>query len=337
MDDLDLAQVRAFLAVAEQLHFRRAAEVLSLSQQGLSKRIARLEDGLGVRLFDRTQGGVRLTDAGTRFLEPARAALAAGVAAVAAVREGTRPLRLDVWGHLFDPLRTVRETLAAEDQAREDQAVEVGPGRDLPGVAAALARGEIGAGFGRFHPAAGAPDGGPEHALAHRLVRLEPVDAVLRADHPLARAEQLRPDQLTALRLILPTSAGRLDFLARFAEQFGVPMLEGGTNLGLDHLLERLRSTPDGVVLLPSELPLDPGPDLAVVPLAEPTPLYAWSLVWHRDRPDPGVPALLRAFAETGASRRWLEYRPGRDWLPEDDQAEAGRSQLISSTRWKTS
>lgn len=323
MDDLDLAQVRAFVTVAEQLHFRRAAEALSLTQQGLSKRVARLEEGLGVRLFDRDRGGVELTAAGARFLDPARAALAAGEAAAAAVREAARPLRLDVWGHLFEPLRTVREALAA---LGDGAGVEVGPGRDLPGVAAALVRGEIGAGFGRFHPgrpAADGPDTVPERALAHRLVRLEPVDAVLRADHPLARAGQVRPDQLAALRLVLPAAAGRLDFLARFAEQFGVPVLEGGANLGLDHLLDRVRTTQDGFVLLPSELPLDPGPELAVLPLVDPTPLYAWSLVWHRDRPDPGVPALLRAFARTGGPRRWLEYRPGRDWLPEADHVEA--------------
>ncbi|WP_042427622.1 LysR family transcriptional regulator [Streptacidiphilus anmyonensis] len=319
MDDLDLAQVRAFVAVAEHLHFRRAAEALALTQQGLSKRVARLEERLGVRLFDRDRGGVALSAAGTRFLEPARAALAAGSAAVAAVRAHGRPLRLDVWGHLFEPLRTVREAVAA---AGDRVAVEVGPGRDLPGVAAALARGEIGAGFGRFHPAADAPDGAPERALAHRLVRLEPVDAVLRADHPLARAGQVRPDQLAALRLVLPAAAGRLDFLARFAEQFGVPVLEGGANLGLDHLLQRVRATGDGFVLLPSELPLEPGPDLVVVPLVDPTPLYAWSLVWHHDRPDPGLPALLRAFAESGRPRRWLEYRPDRDWLPEADRRE---------------
>ncbi|WP_042387877.1 LysR family transcriptional regulator [Streptacidiphilus melanogenes] len=324
MDDLDLAQVRAFVAAAEQLHFRRAAEALSLTQQGLSKRIARLEEGFGVRLFDRDRGGVELTAAGARFLTPARAALAAGSAAVAAVRADGRPLRLDVWGHLFEPLRTVREAVAA---AGDQVTVEVGQGRDLPGVAAALARGEIGAGFGRFHPAADASDGAPERALAHRLVRLEPVDAVLRADHPLARAGQVRPGQvrpgqLAALRLVLPAAAGRLDFLARFAEQFGVPVLEGGANLGLDHLLRRVRATEDGFTLLPSELPLEPGSELAVVPLADPTPLYAWSLVWHQHRPDPGVPALLRAFAETGRPRRWLEYRPGRDWLPEADRRE---------------
>jgi len=313
--DLDLAQVRAFVATAEQRHFRRAAESLAITQQGLSKRVARLEEVLGARLFERGGGSVELTDAGRRFLAPARAALAAGKVAVDAVRADGAPIRLDMWGHLFAPLRTVREVLDADGGPQ----VEVGPGRDLPGAAAALVRGEIGAGFGRYHRWG---DETEERVLAHRLVRLEPVDAVLPAGHPLAAEGSLRPTQLGALRLVPPATAARLDFLGRFAEQFGIALLPGEANLGLDYLLERVRTVPDGFTLLPAELPLAPGSGLVVVPLVDPTPLYAWSLVWHRERPHPGVAGLLRAFAEVGRSRRWLEYRPGQDWLPEADAAE---------------
>ncbi|KQV18757.1 MULTISPECIES: LysR family transcriptional regulator [unclassified Kitasatospora] len=312
--DLDLVRVRAFVMTAEHLHFGRAAQALSLSQQGLSKRIARLEEGLGVALFERGAGGVGLTPAGIRFLGPARALLAAGEAAVAAAREEERPVRLDVWGHLFAPLRTVREAL--DDVSAEALHAEVGPGRDLPAVAAALLRGDADAGFGRYHPFGDRRD----EALAHRLVRLEPVDAILAADHPLARSEALRPTDLTASRLVLPAAAGRLDFLRRFAEQFAVPMLPGEANLGFDHLLERIRNTPGGFTLFPAEVPLPEGSGLVAVPLVEPTPLYAWSLLWPRRQAASGVAELVRGFARSGRRRRWLEYRPGRDWLPEADQ-----------------
>jgi Bacterial regulatory helix-turn-helix protein, lysR family len=74
--DLDLTQVRAFVAAAEQLHFGRAAAQLFLTQQALSKRIARLEQALGEQLFVRGTRGVELSDAGRRFLPHARQLLA---------------------------------------------------------------------------------------------------------------------------------------------------------------------------------------------------------------------------------------------------------------------
>ena len=66
--DLDLARVQAFVAVVDEAHFGRAAEALSISQQAVSKRVARLEAELGVRLLTRGANGVTLTAAGRRFL-----------------------------------------------------------------------------------------------------------------------------------------------------------------------------------------------------------------------------------------------------------------------------
>lgn len=68
--NISLRQLRAFLAVARQQHFRRAAESLHLSQPAVSRYIADLEAELGIRLFDRTTREVIPTDAG-RYLESA--------------------------------------------------------------------------------------------------------------------------------------------------------------------------------------------------------------------------------------------------------------------------
>src|ERR1700733_3770492 len=106
--DLALAQVGAFVAVVDEAHFGRAAQALSISQQAVSKRVARLEAELGARLLTRNANGVMLPPPGRLFLEPARRALAAGDLATAAARQHERPLRVDVWGHLFAPMRTVR-------------------------------------------------------------------------------------------------------------------------------------------------------------------------------------------------------------------------------------
>lgn len=69
---MEIQQVRAFLAVAEELHFGRAAERLGMLQPPLSRTIRGLEDNLGVSLFQRTTRNVRLTSAGEALLEPAR-------------------------------------------------------------------------------------------------------------------------------------------------------------------------------------------------------------------------------------------------------------------------
>jgi DNA-binding transcriptional LysR family regulator len=75
--DLELRLVRYFTVVAEQLNFGRAATDLHLAQPSLSRQIQRLEDRLGVRLFDRTPRGTLLTEAGKAFLPEAHALLRA--------------------------------------------------------------------------------------------------------------------------------------------------------------------------------------------------------------------------------------------------------------------
>ncbi|WP_411576812.1 LysR family transcriptional regulator [Streptomyces mutabilis] len=73
---MNLRRLRAYVTVAEELHFTRAAAKLFVAQQSLSKQIAELEDQVGTRLLKRTSRSVELTPAGQVFLDTAREVLA---------------------------------------------------------------------------------------------------------------------------------------------------------------------------------------------------------------------------------------------------------------------
>lgn len=90
MSTIELGDLRAFLAVAEELHFGRAAARLHVAQSPLSRQIRQLEARLGTPLFTRTSRRVELTDAGAELVEPARRALGAVSAAVVTAQRAGR-------------------------------------------------------------------------------------------------------------------------------------------------------------------------------------------------------------------------------------------------------
>jgi len=128
---MELRQLKYFVAVAEELHFRRAAERLYVAQPAVSEQIRKLEAELGVRLFDRTNRRVAITEAGAALLEEGRRVLAQADTAQLAARNARE--RADAWlriGYLPDSLpASVPRALGhlARDAPRVRVSLETGP------------------------------------------------------------------------------------------------------------------------------------------------------------------------------------------------------------------
>ncbi len=188
---VELRQVRYFVAVAQELHFGRAAERLHIVQSAVSQQVRRLEREVGADLFDRSARQVRLTAAGERFLPEARALLAAEERALAVVADlvGTRrsTLRLGTSAGLGDHLDRVLDALARLAPGLRVQLVSAPTRERLDRVA----KGELDAAFVRDVGSDGA-DGldadkaGTDGALRHVPLWPDPLVAVLPAAHPLA-------------------------------------------------------------------------------------------------------------------------------------------------------
>jgi len=183
---VELRLWRQFLAVAEELHFGRAAQRLHMTQPPLTQAIAHLERLLGVRLFDRTKRSVQLTPAGEAMLPPARELLARAQALPAQARAAatgeTGRLRLAFVSTVgFAQLpEWVRAFRAQFPQVQLELIEATGDVQQ-----AALQRGDIDAGF-MLHSPGFAPVG-----LQRLVIAREPLVLALPQQHPLASAARL--------------------------------------------------------------------------------------------------------------------------------------------------
>ncbi|TQS24785.1 LysR family transcriptional regulator [Microbispora sp. KK1-11] len=201
--ELPLAQLHAFVVLAEELHFGHAAARLGIAQPPLSQQIRRLEDKVGHALFTREPGRVALTAAGRELLPAARHALtdlADGLAAARAVGSGRAgSLRIGFAASLA--LTVLPGLLRAFRERFPGVRLDIREMTTAPQIAA-LRDKTIDAGLLREPPT-------DEAGLAFRTVLTEPFVAVLPSAHPLAALRTVRLARLADEPFVLlPRAAG---------------------------------------------------------------------------------------------------------------------------------
>lgn len=180
---MELRTLRYFVAVAQELHFGRAATRLHMSQPPLSRAIKQLETEVGATLLDRSSAGVTLTPVGVVLLDEARALLdqAERVRVRVAAAAGTATITVGILGDSTDP----GATRLADTYRRRHPHVEVRIREtDLTDPTCGLHAGLVDIALTR----------GPfdETGLAVHELRADPVGALLRTDDPLARHDRLK-------------------------------------------------------------------------------------------------------------------------------------------------
>ncbi|MEU3506399.1 LysR substrate-binding domain-containing protein [Streptomyces longwoodensis] len=179
---MELRTLRYFVAVAEELHYGRAARRLHMSQPPLSRAIRQLETELGATLLHRSAAGVTLTPAGTVLLDQARALLAQAERLRLRVTEAAAVTTLTV-GILGDGTDPGAIRLAAAHRRRYPGVEVRVRDADLTDPTCGLRGGLVDVALTR-RPF-------DETGFAVRELRADPVGAVLRADDPLARHDAL--------------------------------------------------------------------------------------------------------------------------------------------------
>ncbi|WP_031465022.1 LysR family transcriptional regulator [Sciscionella sediminilitoris] len=189
MDDLETRELGYFLAVAEELHFGRAAVRLSIAQPALSKAIRRIENRLGVTLFVRSSRNVALTPAGEALQEHGRHALnAIGAAARAARQAGAAqsPLRFVLKpGGDAGLLSPILAAYARRPDARQVDILFSGPADRADFLHDG--RADVGLLYAPFDELDG---------LACETLRTEDRVAILPSGHRLARRKSVRRAEL---------------------------------------------------------------------------------------------------------------------------------------------
>ncbi|UFN49644.1 LysR substrate-binding domain-containing protein [Roseomonas sp. OT10] len=300
-DQVEVRQLRCFLAVAEEMNFGRAARRLGMTQPPLSLQIRNLERILGVELFDRSRRAIALTAAGRSLLGEADGLMRhlervqRRLRAEAEGAQGQIELGTVAWGFM-GPLQALLSRLRLSHPGIAVAVAEVGTGELL----ARVQSGEFDAGL-VWADQARAP-------LAMRPVLAARAILAVPSGHPLARGRgavplaALEPESFVLVRRsATPPHRDRVILActeAGFTPRVGHESASIASQLGIV-------ACGTGIALVPSGARRLPVPGVAFRRLDRVVELGTLSIVWNGDEPaSPGLRALIAASEPKGSTGR---------------------------------
>jgi DNA-binding transcriptional LysR family regulator len=317
---VELRQLRYFVAVAEELHYGRAAIRLHISGPSLSQQIKNLERELGTLLLSRNRRRVDLTEAGRVFLDDARRIIALADRAARRVRGSdgdAAPLRMgyvswfpaEITSLDGLDLRVDDRTLPSRTQAHR---AAVG---DLDLAIAWVNQDTV----------------RDEHIAAH-LLRSEVLHTVLPREMAGAAGETMPASSLAVLVDADEANWSSWNTFARqFAHQTGAEVVEindGGItgDAFFAHVLRLRRPVLSSPKRHWASLP----PQLSRRPVGAPAPIWTWSLLHQESDLRDSVTRAVRSIRELADAAQWPLPPHGQWWLPTDDPH---RDLVLSTTR----
>ena len=308
---MELRQLTYFVAVAEELHFGRAAERLHLAGPSLSQQIRNLERELGTQLLVRDRRHVELTPAGSQFLTDAREVLDAAARAFDRARNGAGelPLRLGYVSWL------PREAAAISNpRVRVDEWV-------LPShtQAARVAEGSLDLAIAWIEEAEV-----ERHKLVAHLLWYEALEAVMPRSHRATRHEGVPAAEITVLLDVDEASWWSWNrYAASFAESTGasVANIDDGGIAGaafFEHVARLQKPVLDSPKRHDAPMP----PSLTRRPVRSPVPVWAWALLHRADDTRPTVARATRTLIDHASAVGW-RTPPSEPYWPQASEKRA--------------
>ncbi|MDB5821505.1 MAG: bacterial regulatory helix-turn-helix, lysR family protein [Herminiimonas sp.] len=300
---MDLRHLRYFIITAEELNFTRAARRIGIAQPPLTFQIKALESHLGVRLFDRLPGNVRLTGPGEVFLEEARAVMDRVAKATLRCQLSAKGVIGRIGVGFTESASFCSEVTSAVRQYRDlypQVEMRLEENRSMQ-LMESLRKGLIDVAFVRLPI-------GTDESVEFKLISTEPMIVALPKTHRLAKRKSLRLQDLEDELFVLyprATRFGLSDMIVTACEALGfspkvvqhAPQISSTINLVASSL---------GVTIVPSCMRSSRSDEVRYVPLRDSTLISSLGVAYQSSRMTPAVQNLVSMATATETTRPYL-------------------------------